>query len=148
MTDYLLSTIGVVFLTVILGAIVPSGKLNKIINFILRIVCIAVMIQPLGSIFNIQNDNFDIYDEQAICATYSAWQSKYLQNEIKNKFSVDCECTVSISYEENTYKQNGVSLSIDKKDSKFNDEIYEYLRGLGYININVDEKYYISDQIK
>ena len=53
MKEYLLTAVGVIFLSVIVSLIVPDGKLNKTIVFIMRMVCIFVLIQPVSGIFKI-----------------------------------------------------------------------------------------------
>ena len=52
MKAYLLTAVGVIFLTVIVSFIVPEGKLKKSVNFVLRLVSICVLIQPVTKIFS------------------------------------------------------------------------------------------------
>ena len=59
MKEYLLSAVGVIFLSVIVSLIVPDGKLNKTIVFIMRMVCIFVLIQPVSGIFKITDADIE-----------------------------------------------------------------------------------------
>ena len=52
MTAYIATAAGVVFLTVIADMIIPEGKLNKVINFVLRIACILILISPVFGFFS------------------------------------------------------------------------------------------------
>ena len=54
MKIYLISAAAVIFLSVLVSLIIPEGKLNKTIVFILRMVCIFVLIQPITGIFKIK----------------------------------------------------------------------------------------------
>lgn len=58
MKTYLLGAAAAIFLSVIVSLLVPEGKLNKSITFIMRLICILVLIQPLTGIFKIgSSDN-------------------------------------------------------------------------------------------
>lgn len=46
MTAYITVAAGAVFLTVVVGMIIPDGKLNKSVNFVLRMACILILISP------------------------------------------------------------------------------------------------------
>ena len=47
MKGYLLTAAGVIFLSVIVSLIIPDGKLNKTIVFVMRMACILVLLQPI-----------------------------------------------------------------------------------------------------
>ena len=141
MTAYLLTAAGVIFLTVIVGFIIPDGKLNKSVNFILRLVCIGVLLQPVSGIFNFAPDGqAQLTDYEYVCSVYSDTQSRQLEKEIKKEFDIDCECTVEIVFEEGEIKENGVIVFVQAKDGEKVDLIWEYLKSSGYINITVNEK--------
>ena len=44
MKTYLLTAAGVIFLSVIISLVIPEGKLNKSIVFVMRMACILVLI--------------------------------------------------------------------------------------------------------
>ena len=68
MTAYLVTACGAVFLSVVVSFIIPQGKLAKTITFVLRIVCIAILISPLAQIFTISDESFDsMVDYDYIC---------------------------------------------------------------------------------
>lgn len=141
MTTYLLTAAGVIFLTVIVGFIIPDGKLNKSVNFILRLVCIGVLLQPVTGIFNFSPEtDTRLADYEYICAIYSQTQSEQLEKEIKENLGIDCCCNVSIVFEDGVISENGVSVFVEDCDDKKVDLIWEYLKSAGYINISVNEK--------
>ena len=141
MTTYLLTAAGVIFVTVIVGFIIPDGKLNKSVNFILRLVCIGVLLQPVTGIFNFSPDtDTQLADYEYICAIYSQTQSEQLEKEIKENLGIDCCCNVSIVFEDGVISENGVSVFVEDCDDKKVDLIWEYLKSAGYINITVNEK--------
>ena len=68
MTAYLVTACGAVFLSVVVSFIIPQGKLNKTITFVLRIVCIGILISPLANLFSISDEQFDdMVDYEYIC---------------------------------------------------------------------------------
>ena len=64
MKTYLLTAAGVIFLSVIISLVIPEGKLNKSIVFVMRMACILVLIQPITGIFKISSASVDepLYD--------------------------------------------------------------------------------------
>jgi hypothetical protein len=141
MKEYIALAAGTIFLVVIVGLIVPDGKLKKVINFALRLICIYVLIQPLGTIFNFsQTNQSETVDYDYISQVYSKTQSTQLENMIYENFGLSCECTVEIIYEDETLKENGVTVLGDFVDEQTKTQICEYLKSLGYIDINVNEK--------
>lgn len=141
MTNYLLTAAGVIFLTVIVGFIIPEGKLNKSVNFILRLVCIGVLLQPITGIFNFSTTTEgNLADYEYICAVYSQTQSEQLERDISKNLGIECICTVSITFEDGQICENGVAVLVEDCDDKKVDLIWEYLKSAGYINITVNEK--------
>ena len=94
MKVYLLSAAGVIFLSVVVSLLIPEGKLHKSIMFIMRLICIFVLIQPVAGIFKIgggdgdsaQKENF--IDYIYVSSVYSEHQSGELEKLIK-KDSID-----------------------------------------------------------
>lgn len=142
MTSYIALAAGAVFITVIAGFIIPEGKLHKIINFVLRIACILILISPVFSIFNISLEQQEggLIDYDYVCEVYSDSQSATLENMIEEEFGIECECRVEIIYKDGSFTENGVTVTGDFVELNTMDEIQSYLLGLGYININVNEK--------
>lgn len=141
MTAYLLTAAGVIFLTVIVSFIIPDGKLNKSVNFILRLVCIGVLLQPVTQVFDFtKTTQKELADYEYICNVYSQTQSEQLENELHSNLEIDCECTVAVTFEDGKISENGVTVFIEDCDDEKVEKIYEYLQGLGYINITVNEK--------
>jgi hypothetical protein len=139
MKEYIALAAGTIFLVVIVGFIIPEGKLKNIINFALRLICIYVLIQPIGKVFNFNySDNQTSVDYQYICAVYSQSQSAQLQNMIYENLGLECECEIEIIYEDDTLKENGVTVLGDFVDEQTKTQLCEYLQSLGYININVN----------
>lgn len=141
MKIYLLSAAGVIFLSVMVSLLIPEGKLNKSITFIMRLLCISVLIQPVTTIFKLQDtDTVDYTDYEYITAVYSNHQSRQLEKLLNEKLEVDTECLVEVEYSEDKFKSAGVTVKLfcgENNSAKKIDEIYEYLQKLGYINITV-----------
>jgi len=139
MKTYLLSATGVIFLSLIVSIIIPEGKLHKTINFVMRLICIFVLIQPLTSIFkvDISSESKDSVDYAFIEEVYSEHQSGQLEKVIKDEFGIDSECSVFVSFADGDFKAVGVSVKLKEEDKNFISGIYEYLDGKDYINISV-----------
>ncbi len=140
MKAYLLSAFGVIFLAVITSYIVPEGKLKKTINFVLRVVCITVLLSPVGNLISLDGaTDGEAFDYDYICSVYSANQSLLLQNKLSDELGIDCDCVVAVIFEDDSIKENGVTV-YGIKDADERKIIVEYLKELGYININVNEE--------
>ncbi len=143
MTVYLSLAAGVVFLTVLVGFIVPEGKMNKAVNFVMRLICIFILVQPILKIFDLNitdAQSAQMIDYDYICGVYSKNQSEQLEKLIYENLQIECECTVDFVYADGAFKENGVTVLTYFVDGQTKDKIYEYLKGLGYIDINVNEK--------
>ncbi len=142
MQTYLLSAAGVIFLTVIVSLLVPEGKLNKTITFVMRLVCIFVLVQPVTKLFG-----FDYgggaqatFDYEYICGQYSRGQSEQLSALIEKKFSVKAKAEVDVTYSENGFEVGEARVELPQECFDLIDEISAYLKELGYINISVYAK--------
>lgn len=142
MQSYLLSAAGVIFLSVIVSLLIPEGKLNKTITFVMRLICIIVLIQPVTGIFNISPTDADgnFFDSEYVSAQYSEHQSLQLGLLLEKEFGVKAECSVSVVYEEGQFKTDKVEVALIGADADFIEEIQAYLEKAGYINISVYEK--------
>lgn len=140
MTAYLVTACGAVFLSVVVSFIIPQGKLSKTINFVLRMVCVAILISPLAKIFTISDEEFDdMVDYDYICSVYSENQSAALEKFITEKYSAQSECEVDIVYGEDGFYADSVEVCLIGSYGNLCDEIYEYLEEADYINITVYE---------
>ena len=139
MKIFLLSATGVIFLSVIISLIIPEGKLNKTITFIMRIICIMVMIQPLTQIFGVSSANSEVggADYSYVCEIYSEHQSGALEKLIYKKFGVNTKCSVEVIYENEEFKVDSVTVLTEENNLQLIESIYEYLGQLKYINISV-----------
>ncbi len=142
MQTYLLSAAGVIFLSVIVSLIVPEGKLNKTITFVMRLICIFVLVQPITGVFNLSPSDTerDFFDSAYVCAEYSDHQSAQLEALLKDKFGAECECGVDVEYVDSRFKVQKVEVTVFGKDENLIEEIQAYLKELGYINISVYAK--------
>ena len=142
MKAYLLTAAGVIFLSVIISLVIPQGKMNKSIVFVMRLACILVLLQPITGIFKLSSVSVDspMYDYEYICNVYSDNQSVQLEKLLLKQFSIECECNVDIIYNEGDFKVNGVTVALNAEDEKIIKEIYAYLEDLKYINITVYAK--------
>lgn len=140
-SEYLYAALGVVFLSVIAGLLIPNGKLKKSINFVLRLICILVLINPVLNLFGIEEQVKNVsLDYNYICEVYSKNQSDLLTQKVIADCNVDCVCTVEVVYDEDKIKENGVIVTGNFKDEQSINKIVEYLQGLGYIDITVNEQ--------
>ncbi len=141
MKIYLLSAAGVIFLSVIVSLLIPEGKLHKSITFIMRLICIFVLIQPLTGIFKIgdgdtaQTGNF--IDYTYVSSVYSEHQSAELEKLIDKEFGVETVCSIKVEYIDGNFKVTETEVGLAENNVKLIDAIYAYLVKLGYINITV-----------
>lgn len=142
MKTYMLTAAGVIFLAVLISFIIPEGKLKKSVSFILRLACIFVLVQPVGKIFNFKtSDSVNAeYDYEYFCAVYSQNQSNLLTKNVNEKFGQELVCIVEICYDGTQIKESGVVVQGKLEKSVTIEDITEYLRELGYINISVNEQ--------
>lgn len=143
MKAYLLIAAGVIFLSVIVSLIIPEGKLHKSVTFVMRLICIFVLIQPVTGIFKITDASDlknDFFDYEYVCGVYTEHQSDQLEKLLKKEFESEFDCTVQVDYKEGEFKVTGVIVATSEEDLKIIDKIYAYLDGLGYINISVYAK--------
>ena len=142
MKTYLLTAAAVIFLSVIVSLIIPQGKLNKTIVFVMRMACILVLIQPITGIFKIKPSTSGeaLYDTEYVATVYSKNQSGSLEKLLYEKYSEECECQVNVIYNEGNFKVYSVSVQTSSENNQLISEIYEYLVNLGYINITVYAK--------
>lgn len=140
MIEYITVAAGAIFLTVVVGFIIPEGKLNKSVNFVMRIVCIFLLIRPVAGIFDFKTEDASLIDYEYICTVYEENQSNHLKQLLYEKFGVDCDCKVEVIYADGQIKENGVEVSGYFVEGKTKLEICEYLESLGYIDITVNEK--------
>lgn len=142
MSTCLAISAGIIFLTVLVGFIIPEGKLNKTINFVVRLACIFILISPILKVFGFTEtiNNGSLVDYGYICSVYSENQSEQLEKLILEKLGIECECKVDFTYEDGVFKENGVTILTDFAENVTIEKIQAYLGELGYININVNEK--------
>ena len=139
--EYLYVALGVVFLSVIAGLLIPEGKLKKSVNFVLRLICILVLINPLLNLFGIEEEVKNItLDYGYICNIYSKNQSELLTQKAIEDCQTECVCTVEVIYEDEKIKESEVTVTGNFKDEQSINKILEYLQGLGYIDIIVNDQ--------
>ncbi len=139
MKIYLLTAAGVIFISVIVSLLIPEGKLNKTVTFIMRLICILVLIKPITGIFGIKNEQpvSDFIDYGYVETAYSENQSAQLEKLLLKEFEVETDCVVNICYENGEFKAKSVEVGLEKNNEKLFKEIYSYLSDCGYINITV-----------
>ncbi len=142
MKIYLLTAAGVIFISVIVSLLIPEGKLNKTVTFIMRLICILVLIQPITGIFGIKNEQpvSDFIDYGYVETAYSENQSAQLEKLLLKEFEVETDCVVNIFFENGEFKAKSVEVGLEKNNEKLFKEIYSYLSDCGYINITVYAK--------
>lgn len=143
MTEYLLSAAGVIFLSVIISLIIPEGKLNKSITFIMRLICILVLIQPITGIFKIGGESAaggSLADYTYVSSIYSEHQSEQLELLLKKEYNIETSCDVKVEFIDGEFKPTAVEVGISEGNSEcliLKEKIENYLAELGYKNVNV-----------
>lgn len=143
MKVYLLTAAGVIFLSVIVSLLIPEGKLHKSVTFVMRLICIFVLIQPIMGLFNLKTETVesgDYFDYEYVSGVYSDHQSEQLQILLEKEFNVKADCLIEVVYEEGEFKVDSVRVGLDENNRNLIEEIYAYLDGLDYINITVYAK--------
>ena len=139
MATYLAGAASAIFLSVVVSMLIPDGKLNKTVTFVMRMVCIYVLIQPVTALFDIPSADSvaGAADYEYVCNAYSKHQSRQMELLIFEKFSAEADCAVKVGYEDGEFRVIGVDIGLVQKNEQLIDDIYAYLDGLGYINISV-----------
>lgn len=142
MKAYLLSAAGIIFLSVIVSLLIPEGKLNKTITFVMRLICILVLIQPVTGIFKIpESDSLEnFFDIAYVSGEYSEHQSKQLEILLNDEFETETDCIVEVEYQEGRFTVKKVEVAVITGQQDLVEKIYAYLGELGYINISVYAK--------
>ena len=142
MKAYLLTAAGVIFLSVVVSLLIPEGKLHKSVTFVMRLICILVLIQPITGIFKIGDAavSNDYFDYEYVCGVYSEHQSAELEKLLKKEFEAETTCGIDVEYKEGEFRVTAVEVEVDENNEKLIAEIYAYLDGLKYINITVYAK--------
>lgn len=143
MKVYLLTAAGVIFLSVIVSLLIPEGKLHKSVTFVMRLICIFVLIQPITGLFNLKTETVasgDYFDYEYVSGVYSDHQSEQLEILLEKEFKVKTDCLIEVVYGEGEFKVNKVQVGLDENNRNLIEKIYAYLDGLGYINITVYAK--------
>lgn len=140
MKTYLLTAVGVIFLTVIISFVVPEGKLKKSVNFVLRLVSIGMLVSPVTKLFTFTPSEGSLaYGYDYVAEVYAQNQSRLLTQKVTEELGYDCVCVVEIEYDGSKIAENGVTVSGNFENVQTVTQITEYLKGLGYINITVNE---------
>lgn len=139
MKTYLICAAGAIFISVIVSLLIPEGKLNKTITFVMRLICIFVLIQPITRIFDLPTESADVQlaDYDYVSKIYSEHQGKQLEYLLEEKYGGIFSCSVEVVYIDGQFEANKVEVCTEKNNPYEIQEIYEYLGGLGYINITV-----------
>lgn len=142
MKAYLLTAAGVIFLSVIVSLLIPEGKLHKTVTFVMRLVCLLVLIQPVTGIFKIGDTETTskYFDYEFVEDVYTDHQSRELEKLLQKEFGQKTECIVDVEYEDGQFKVEKVLVALEKDGAKFINQIYAYLEKLNYINITVYAK--------
>ena len=144
MKTYLLTAAGVIFFSVIVSLIIPEGKLNKTMTFVMRMACILVLLQPITGLFDFSEaaDGKPLYDYEYIERVYSDNQSEELEKLLFKEYAVNSDCLIEVKYNDGNFKVESVTVELNSENEKIIEQIQSYLSELGYINITVYAKSY------
>ena len=106
MKAYLLTAAGVIFLSVIVSLLIPEGKLHKTVTFVMRLVCLLVLIQPVTGIFKIGDTETTskYFDYEFVEDVYTDHQSRELEKLLQKEFGQKTECIVDVEYKDGQFK--------------------------------------------
>ena len=129
MKAYLLTAAGVIFLSVIVSLLIPEGKLHKTVTFVMRLVCLLVLIQPVTGIFKIGDTETTskYFDYEFVEDVYTDHQSRELEKLLQKEFGQKTECIVDVEYEDGQFKVEKVLVALERDGAKFINQIYAYL---------------------
>lgn len=139
MTEYLITACGTVFLSVIISFIIPQGRLNSAITFVIRMICIVILVLPLTQLFTDVKGGGELADYDYICAFYSENQSKALDKALEEEFGIEVQCDLTIAHGSEGFYLESVNVGVPTEYYSLSDKIYEYLHEADYINITVYE---------
>ena len=111
---YILSIVGIVFLSVLVDIIMPDGDMSKFIKGVFSIVALFVIISPAQKFFN---KDFDIdkiiYDQTAvqIDSDYIEATTKQMKNQL--------EITLSVKLKDAGFDNVGVEILCDMSNNVF-----------------------------
>lgn len=144
MKTYLLTAAGVIFFSVIVSLIIPEGKLNKTMTFVMRMACILVLLQPITGLFDFSEaaNGEPLYDYEYIERVYSDNQSEELEKLLFKEYAVNSDCLIEVKYNDGNFKVESVTVELNSENEKIIEQIQSYLSELGYINITVYAKSY------
>ena len=147
MNGYLLSIAGVVILSAILSAILPSGKTSGLIKSVMRTACILAIISPIVTFFRSGAlsvsgvKNFDAIFSQSVIEQERAFihyhsemriaeAEKNLEKEIFEQFSVEADVALSweLETDDGVIKITQIRVElIEQKDGEVLKRMWEYL---------------------
>ncbi len=148
MNEYLLTVIGTVLLCSVLTAMIPEGKTSPVIKGIVKLVCILTIISPVfrflssgdlkeltdkksqdffdGQVIAAEGEYIQYYCEMRVRQTESA-----LEEELKDKFSLQSEVVLTWSLQEDEKKRiriDGMSVKLlEEKGEEVKKEVWAYL---------------------
>ncbi len=138
MSAYLTVAVGTVFVSALCAILIPEGRLKGTITFIMRLLCLAALAAPLKNFIQYDfNQQQSWVDYSFLCEAYAEDQERALESALKKQTGVDCECEITIVYNNGNFEQSAVQVNVMTEDSQVLSLIYEYLTELNYINITV-----------
>ncbi len=126
MSAYLLKIVGIVLISSVLTAILPSGKTSGVIKGIAKLLCLVVIVSPimqtLRAFHSTDGDGQENYFSQSVIKTDESFIQYYsetrileaeqaLEKELNEQFNVDSEVVLEWESMEN---QSAVKLKITK----------------------------------
>ena len=126
MSDYLLSVVGIVFLSSMINAIIPEGKTSGMVKSVVKLLCILVILTPFAKIM--QNDglsledyfsksvikideNFIEYCSEKTILTAQTQMEKEILDEFETQTSVRLEWVYDAADKENSAMQNRIKIT-------------------------------------
>ena len=144
MSGYVLSVIGVILISAILTAVLPSGKTSSVIKGVTRLACVLVIVMPILVFFQsgewkigktFFQDDFSesvIQTDEAFIQYYSEMRisqtERALEREIEEKYAVFAEISLAWSRIEEEIRIDEISVKLPPKtDEEVRKSMWEYL---------------------
>lgn len=126
MSDYLLSVVGIVFLSSMINAIIPEGKTSGMVKSVVKLLCILVILTPFAKIMQKEgtaledyfsksvikiDENFIEYCSEKTILTAQTQMEKEILDEFETQTFVRLEWVYDAADKANGAMQNRIKIT-------------------------------------
>lgn len=145
MKEWLLSVVGVVFLSILFDLICPNGKINKFSKSIFGVVAIAIILSPILNIkFDISSDE---YIDSTLVENINKSKAEVYKNQIegylKTQGVIDTNVEVNYTLSENDFEITFVYVDVSNvvlSENLSNINKYEVIANMISQKFNISEE--------